>query len=125
MTAGTNIRGTIWRILEGQDDYVGGATITGTPVYQDVSIRMEEQPTQQLLLQQGLETVKTFEAIVVPGWLKIKERDELEITWPIDDMRYGERCRIINVRPSSFNTRDPRSFITLTLDRNVRAHTKQ
>lgn len=125
MTAGENIRGTIWRILEGQDDYVGGATITGTPIYHDVLLRLEEQPAQQLLLQQGLETVKIFEAIIVPGTLRIKERDELEVTLPFDHIYYGHRFRIMNVRYSSFNTRDPRNYISLTMTRSERAHTRQ
>ena len=125
MTAGLNYRSTIWRITQSADDLVGGAMITGTPIYVDIDTRIEEQPVQQLLLQQGLETTKTFDAIIIPGNLVIKERDELEITFPSDDLRYGGRYRIVNARPASMNTRDPRSFIALTLVRSERAHTIQ
>ena len=125
MTAGTNLRCVIYRYTEGEDDIVGGATVTGTVVYADIPLRLEEQPVQQLLLQQGLETEKIFDAIVTPGTLVIKERDELEVTFPIEDVRYGNRYRIINSRPAAFNTRDPRSYISLTLKRSERAHTIQ
>jgi hypothetical protein len=125
MTAGQNLRCTVFRYTEGTDDLVGGATVTGTAVYTNIQLRLEEQPVQQLLLQQGLETQKTFEGIVVPGTMIIKERDEIEVTYPIEDVRYGKRFRIINARPSSMNTRDPRSYITLTLVRSERAHNIQ
>jgi len=125
MTAGQNYRCTILRYTEGVDDIVGGATVTGTAVYVDVDLRIEEQPAQQLLLQQGIEITKTFDAIVLPGNMVIKERDEIEITFPSDDLRYGTRFRIINARPASMNTRDPRSYISLVLVRSERAHTIQ
>lgn len=125
MTAGLNLRVTIFRVTEGLDDIVGGARVTGSAVYTGIEARIEEQPVQQLLLQQGLETVKTFDAIVSPGNLVIKERDELEVTFPIEDLQYGRRFRIVNARPTSFNTRDPRSYIALTLIRSERAHTIQ
>ena len=125
MTAGLNLRANIYRVLEGKDDYVGGATVTGSAVYIGIDARIEEMPSQQLLLQQGLETIKTFEAIVSPGWMVIKERDELEVVFPFDDLQYGRRFRIINARPTSFNTRDPRSYLTLTMVRSERAHTVQ
>lgn len=125
MTAGLNLRCTIWRITESTDDAVGGAMITGSAVYTGIETRIEEQPVQQLLLQQGLETQKTFEAIVSPGWLVIKERDELEVTYPIDDLQYGRRFRIINARLTSMNMRDPRSYLSLTMVRSERAHSLQ
>ena len=125
MTAGLNLRCSIFRVTEGADDVVGGAMVTGSLVYTGIDVRIEEQPVQQLLLQQGIETTKTFSAVVSPGNLVIKERDELEVTYPIDDLQYGRRFRIVNARPTSMNTRDPRSFIALTLVRSERAHTIQ
>ena len=59
--AGQNLRCTIWRITESYDDSIGGAQITGTAAYSGIDIRIEEQPVQQLLLQQGIETQKIFE----------------------------------------------------------------
>jgi hypothetical protein len=125
MTAGLNLRCNIWRYTEDTDDAIGGAILTGTVVYYNVQFRLEEQPTQQLLLQQGLETQKTFDGIISPGWLVVKERDEIEVTFPVDDLKYGQVFRIVNARPTSFNTRDPRSYISLTLVRSERAHSLQ
>lgn len=124
MTAGLNKKAHIWR-MSTQDDSVGGAMATGTVRYYNVPIRMQANPDEQLLLQQGLETQKTFSATLKPGTLDIRERDELEIVAPVDDFYYGDRFRIRSVRHSDFNTRDPRNYIMLELVRSVRAHDSQ
>ena len=123
--AGENTRSTIWRMVNLTDDAVGGASISGTVVHTGVLTRLDSKPTEQVLLQQGYETERTFTAVVVPGWLDIRERDELEITHPIDDVYYGKRFRIVSVQHSSHNRRDRRNYIILDLRRNIRAHTKQ
>jgi hypothetical protein len=125
MTAGLDRRCTIWRITEGADDSVGGAMVTGTAVYTNVAIRIDEKPVEQILMQQGLEIVKNFEAIVTPPTMVIKERDEVEITYPIDDAYYGARFRIVNVSRSRWVTRHPSSYIVFMMIRAERAHTRQ
>lgn len=127
MTAGLNTKVTIWRVsTSGQaDDSVGGAQPTGTVAHQNVLARIEANPEEQLLLQQGLETARTFNAVLVPGTLDIRERDELEITQPDDHIYYGVRFRIVGIRYSSHNRRDPRNYIMLSLTRSVRAHAVQ
>lgn len=123
--AGQNCRGNIWRIGWGADDRVGGAVTTGTLEYQNVYARFQEQPEEQLILQQGLETTKIYKATIVPGTLDIRERDEFEVSQPLDHFYYGLRFRIINARPSDFNKRDPRNYILLTMTRSERAHDNQ
>jgi hypothetical protein len=123
--AGYNIRANIWRIAWASDDTVGGAVTTGTLQYQNVHVRMQSNPEEQLILQQGLETVRTFVATVIPGTLDIHERDELEISKPTDHRYYGERFRITNVRYTDLNKRDPRNYLILSLSRDVRAHDLQ
>lgn len=125
MVAGENIRSTIWRMIEGNDDVVGGATVTGSAVYTGVLTRFETQPEDQIFVQQGIETLKTFKATVVPGTLQIKERDELEITHPVEHPYYGKRYRITSVIYATHNPRDPRNYILLGLIRSERAHTIQ
>lgn len=125
MVSGLNRRCKIWRIDWRTDDSVGGAVVTGTVAYWNVPLRMQETSPEQLLLQQGLETQKTFTGVVIPGTMTIYERDELEITSPRDDMYYGDRFRIVNVRHSDHNPRDPRSYAMLQMVRSVRAHTQQ
>lgn len=125
MVAGNNCRSSIFRIIEGLDDYVGGATVTGSVVYENVLTRFESQPEDQIFVAQGLETLRTYRATIVPGTLTIKERDELEITHPQDHPYYGCRFRITSMQYSSHNPRDPRNYILLNLVRSVRAHTIQ
>ena len=125
MTAGLNKRVDIWRIDTDDDDAIGGAMVTGTLVHYNVMASLEENPANQLLEQQGLETLRTFTSIVVPGTLDIRERDELEVIKPRDDPYYGERFRINRVTFSRLNPRDPRNYMMLGLVRSVRAHDLQ
>jgi len=125
MTAGQNIFSTIWRITEGFDDVVGGATITGTVVYSGVMTHFESEPEDQVFSAQGLETLRTYRATIIPGTLRIKERDELEVTHPQDHPYCGMRFRITSMLYSSHNPRDPRNYILLGLVRSERAHTRQ
>lgn len=125
MTAGLNVLFTIWRINTGDDDYVGGASVTGTVVYQNVRGFMQASPEEQLLEQQGLETLRMFGITISPGNLDIRERDELELTAPYDHFYFGDRFRIKTVMQSSNNKRDPRSYMLLRANRSVRAHQQQ
>lgn len=123
--AGNNVRFTIHRMSTATDDSVGGAVITGSVVYTNVQGFFQEMPSNQLLLQQGLETLETFKARIIPGTLVIYRRDEVEITAPLDHPRYGERFRVVNSQYSSHNPRDPRNYILLDLTRSVRMHRQQ
>jgi len=107
------------------DDVVGGAVTTGTIVYQHIGLNMQEMPVEQLLLQQGLETQKSFRGTIAPGNLDIRVKDEMEVTSPYNHPYCNEMFRIINIRHSSFVPDDPRSYIMLTMVRSVRAHTQQ
>lgn len=123
--AGVNCLFSIWRWTYSADDEVGGAAPTGTYVYRDVRAFLQEEPEEQLLLQQGLETRKVFKARITPGYLTVYERDEVEIVAPADHYYYGKRFRVVNVRPSTHNRRDPRAYSLLTLSRSERAHGSQ
>ena len=125
MTAGLNLKSSIWRIDYEEDNSVGGAVTTGTVVYENVFTRLQANMEEQLLLQQGLETQRTFRVVVVPGTMDIRERDELEVTQPADHVYYGGRFRIIGVTYSNLTPRDPRNYLMLTLDRSVRTHDRQ
>jgi hypothetical protein len=123
--AGSNVRANIWRISWGADDVVGGAVTTGTLYYQNVYARFQANPEEQLILQQGLETVRTYTATIILGTLDIRERDEFEVSKPTDHRYYGERFRIIGVQYTDLNKRDPRNYMILQMTRSVRAHDKQ
>lgn len=123
MGAGYNLRINVWRITQQDDDYVGGSVITGTVLHYGVQARMQEQEEEQVLLQQGLETMKTFTMNIIPGTLDVQERDEVEIVFPPTHKFLNDRFRVRNLRYSDLT--DPRAYIMLTLSRNVRAHTEQ
>lgn len=122
MTAGLNMRFDIYRIDWDADDIVGGAMVTGTCVYENVMGRFQTRPRQQLLLQQGLETERTFSAVIIPGTLDIRERDEVTVVEPYDSVYHNTRFRIVGVSYSDHNPRDPRNYIMLDLVRSVEAH---
>lgn len=123
--AGSNVQGRIWRIWQSTDDAVGGAMITGTVVHNNVWARIQQQPEEQLLLQQGLETFKTWTALIAPVTLDIEERYEFEVTLPLNYYLYGKRLRVINVRQADFVPSDGRNYILLTLTRSEKAHAQQ
>ena len=123
--AGYNIRVDIWRMATDSDDEVGGAMITGSVVYSGIQAFMQEQPTEMLLEQQGLPTLSIFNVTLIPGTLIIYERDEIEITKPLDHPLYGKKFRIMNHRYSSNNPRDPRNYILLHVTRSDRMHQQQ
>jgi len=122
--AGNNIKIRIWRTNYSPDDIVGGAIVTGT-VLGDYPARLQANPEEQLLLQQGLETERTFKINLVPGYLDVRERDEVEVLAPTDHVYYGQRFRVRGVSYSSLNKRDPRNYLMITLTRDVRAHDRQ
>ena len=125
MTAGMNMCVKVWRMTTDDDDSVGGAMITGTAVYSGIQAFMQEVPIQMVLAQQGLETLSMFNVNLVPGTLDIYERDEIEVTHPTDHYFYGERFRVMNVRRSSHNPRDPRNYMMLVVTRSDRMHSAQ
>lgn len=125
MVAGLNVKFDIWRVNYSPDDEVGGAVTTGTYSYRNIDGRFQQQPEEQVFLQQGMETVKTFSCIVVPATLDIDERDEIEVVCPTNHYYFGNRFRVINARPADFNPNDRRNYLMLTLTRSVEAHANQ
>jgi hypothetical protein len=125
---GFNCKVTVWRFTNlGQDDTsVGGASITGTVQYQNVLALIQEDKPEPLLVQQeGLSTLRTLTATIVPGTLDVRERDEIQVTEPADHFYYGDYFRVIRVRNSSANPRDPKGYMVLNLTRSLEAHNAQ
>lgn len=120
-----NTKVKIIRINYGDDDAVGGAMITGTVMHPWVNARIEANPEDQLLLQQGLETIRTFNALIVPASLDVRERDELEIRKPVYHPYYGVRFRIVGVQYSSMDKYNPNNYMRLSMIREVRSHDNQ
>lgn len=122
MTAvGANCNINIWRINTNDDDYVGGASQTGTIVYRAIPCNLQAEQTEQLLLQQGLETPRIFKALLPSTW-DIRERDELQVVAPKDHVYYEKRFRILTVTYSGLNRRDPRNYMILEMVRSIVSH---
>lgn len=124
MVAGLNCLIDVWRMTEQDDDAIGGASISGSQQYTNVRGFIEENKEEQILLQQGLGTLKTFNCTVVPGTLNIYEKDQIEVVYPKWHQYYGNHFRVVNSRKSTQNPRDRRSYILLSLIRNVEAHSE-
>lgn len=125
MIAGLNGLVNVWRMTEDPDDAVGGAVITGTVVYERYPIRIQADAEEQLYLEQGLETVRTFTGVIAPGTVLIKERDEIEVVEPYNHPYLNDKFRVITMRYSDFAPDDPRSYVILKMTRSVRAHGSQ
>lgn len=122
MTAGLNMRFTIWRMATvAGDDVVGGAIPTGTAVYTEVRGRMEGRPTSQVFLEQGLETDHLSRILVRPASMDIRERDEIEVTFPPGHFNIDERFRIVGVKRGALHPRDGRGALNLDVSQIVRS----
>jgi hypothetical protein len=125
MVTGLNLSLDVWRTEYYTDDMIGGAVVSGTLQFHNVIARFEADLPTQVILEQGLETDHIITAVVVPGTLDIRERDEVEIIAPYDHWDINKRFRVVGVAHSSHNPRDPRNYMLLSLTRSVRAHTRQ
>jgi hypothetical protein len=126
MVAGFNIKVDIWRVTWQDDDSVGGAVVTGSWAYKDVSARIQEVPVDAVFLQQpGIETLQIYQMTIKPSTLTIYQRDEIEITWPPEHRLYEVRMRVMGDAHSSFHPREERGYLVLNLTRSVRAHGSQ
>ena len=123
MTAGLNIRVSIWRMSEDADDAVGGAMTTGTVAYQDIYARLTLRRPSQIMLEQGLETDKIGDILLQGRNLTIYERDEIQVVWPLTHEFYGDKFRVMGVQPSSRRAKyGPKQY---TVSRIVRSRSQQ
>ncbi|MBD3268442.1 hypothetical protein GF373_17380 [bacterium] len=128
MTAGLNTFFDVYRMESSSDDEVGGAQITGTLVYTRIPGRLTEKSVEDLILQQGVEFVKTFSVILYDTYpidLDIREQDEIELIEPYNHHYKDDRFRVIDSKISSLHPSDRRANINLTVTRSERSHANQ
>jgi len=127
MAGGLNLRVDVWRMTTGDDDTVGGASITGTVVYSGYPMRIQAAEEEQLFLEQGMETVRVFTGVAQMRGADtvFYERDELEVVFPYNHPYADDRFRIISMRYSDLQPGDPRANVIMKLSRSVRAHGSQ
>lgn len=118
MSQGLNLKGTIWRMNQDEDDEVGGVMITGTPIANNQAMGIFSRRPSQASLEQGLEVEAIFDATVRCG-VTIYERDEVEVTCPTNGPHYGLRFRVMGVQPAR-RTRASEQHLTLSRIRQSR-----
>ena len=101
------------------DDSVGGAMITGTPVYSNLPVAISSRRPTQASLEQGLEVEAIYDLTARQCNAIIYERDEVEVTCPTNHPYYGLRFRIIGVQPPKWH-REGAQHCTLSRIRQSR-----
>lgn len=121
MTAGLNLKGRIWRLLQSPDDDQGGSVPTGMILYEPVFSRIKSEKPTLALLEQGLETPEIFSAhfsyatYSPTGTFDVQHNDQYEVTYPPISSFYGKKFVIIGIQHTSFD--DPRRYLQVTLRR--------
>ena len=119
---GFNLRFEIERTNWQSDDEVGGAVTSGTVVHAGIRGRLQGEPTEQVLLMQGLETDRVLRFTLQPGNLDIRERDYARVTYPTNHPYYNVNLRIVSVTYSNLSPNDRRDYMIVDVTRSVRAH---
>lgn len=122
MIAGLNLLATFYTYSYNPDDAIGGSQPTGTIVYEQIPVRVEQIEATMALVEQGLETPSFYSALVFYGAVSLKENDTMEIVAPVESWYYGKRFRIIRVQHPSMNYNGGNQFVRLVLRRYDEAH---
>jgi hypothetical protein len=122
--AGRNLTFQVWRDVELADDEVGGSQVTGTSIGY-VYGRIQEEPGEQMLLQQGYETTRQFTVVSDYPTFEVREKDKLEVVVPGDHHYYGDKFRVMRVKYPSMGPRNPNRYMIFKCTRSVEAHDVQ
>lgn len=103
MVAGLDLKVNIIQINYSNDDSIGGAVTTGTPVYTNLPASLTPRRPSQASLEAGLETDAIYDftctAKFYGSQVTIYERDEIQVTWPLTHPLYNLRFRVTGVGP--------------------------
>lgn len=117
MTAGFVLAAKVWQFTDAYDD-VGGATPSGTVVYENVSLRLQNAPNSLAMNIQGYETTKHFSAVVDHRLMNLVEKKHyFEIMSPPNHRYYGKMFRLISIQEPNFHPADPRRYLVVNLER--------
>lgn len=97
-TFGHNLKVDIYRMTERTDNAGGGATVTGTVVFQSVSAALSPNRPSQASLEQGLETRAVYDFSASAAKVTLFERDEVKVVFPQDHQLYNQTFRITGVQ---------------------------
>ena len=122
MPTGLNCLVDIIRLVYGNDDEVGGAYPTGTVLHHSITARIDEEPTNTMFLQQGLETKKIFSGMFWGHELAFREQDEVEVVSPPNHEYFGKRVRILSKNSSANHPAEKRNVFIVKLERSQISH---
>lgn len=108
----------------GGDDDVGGAVPTGTIIHLWVDGSIDPHIPKTDYSGQGLETIRTFDAMFWGNNLQIREQDEVEVVSPPNHQYFGKRFR---VEAGQYDRRHPaikQGYYLATLTRSQVAHSE-
>ena len=125
MSAGFVLSGNIWQFTDHVDD-VGGSTPSGTVVYENVQLRLQNSPNSLDLNVQGYETSKFFSATVQPrpGMNLVEKKHYLEVLSPPNHRYYQKMFRIESIQEPNFHPADKRRYLVINLTRSDIAHSE-
>jgi len=117
LTAGFVLAAKVWEFTDAYDD-VGGATPSGTVIYENVSLRLQNSPNSLAMNIQGYETTKHFSAVVDHRLMNLVEKKHyFEITSPPNHRYYGKMFRLTSIQEPNFHPADPRRYLVVNLER--------
>lgn len=114
MIQGLNITVEIQRSAAGANDSVGGRTSTTTTIATGVRARISAVKPSVEVRAQGLETNKMFNMSVWPATTDIQQND---LVIPESGQHSGKTFQVRGVQMDSISTSDPRSHLSVRLER--------
>ena len=121
MPAGLNLSGNFIRLTYLDDD-VGGAYPTGTVLHESIQGRIEEEPANTMLLQQGLETKKIYRGMFWGHELTFREQDQFIVTSPPNHYHFGDTFRVMSRTTPNQHPAIKQNYILAQLERVQTAH---
>lgn len=112
MTAGLNLKATVYRLTPQADDRIGGSVPSGTAVYTDLPCSLAQDQPAMAFKSQGRETPTTYSFTTrgslqdfvgagAAGYQGIRENDEVVITWPAQSQYYQVRFLVTSQQEST------------------------
>lgn len=104
------------------DDSVGGAVPSGTVVYERLDARIEANMPTQVLMEQGVDVIPTWQVLIHPGNIDANHNDQIVFTAPQNDWFYGKKFRVVGITRSSSHFGNDRALIKFIVKRWGESH---
>lgn len=95
-------------ITYSDDDDTGGAIVTGSVVHSSLPSILTARRSSQRMLEAGLETDTVYDFTCAANFQRerviINERDEVQVTWPLNHALFNLKFRVTGVQAGSSRT---------------------